>query len=402
MNKLITEITSRLINRQPFFASYLLTHMKIVEFDNGIAATDGNTIWINPEEFRKLRLPEQMFILCHEVMHGVYGHISRAKVYAKLGTVNGLPYDHEIMNAAEDYVINDALLSVDGLDRPAMGLFSHSYSFDMTAEEVYAELYEYQPPQGGSEGQGEGDEGEPSQGQGPSGQPTGSTGTGFDEHVIPTDDAPAPTEQEIKQRMVQSLNAARAMGNMPGVLERIISELVEPKVDWKEQLRATVEASLGKDNLTWARPNRRKLAFPDFPIMPGRSGSRSGKLAVIVDTSGSVGADNLRAFMGEIGGMLDETRPEECRVYWTDTKVASADTVETSDELLNLKPQGGGGTKLYAAYPVIEEDMGTADVTCVMLTDGYTDWGKRPPFDIVIVSTTDIAAPYGTTIHLEI
>lgn len=401
-NQLITEITSRLINKQPFFASYLLTHMKIVEFDRGIAATDGATIWINPEEFRKLLLSQQMFILCHEVLHGIYGHMSRGKAYAKLGTINGLPYDHSLMNDAEDYVINDALLEVDGLERPPMGLFNYHYKCDMSAEEVYAKLYQYQPPQGGSGGEGEGsdeDGDEPSPG---SGQPSGSTGSGFDEHVVPADAVPAPSEQEVKQRMVQSMNAARAMGNLPGVIERIITGLVEPKVDWKEQLRATVSASLGKDNLTWARPNRRKLAFPDFPIMPGRQGSRVGKLAVIVDTSGSISQEELQAFLGEIGGMIDETHPEDCRVFWTDSKVAGVDIVETADELLSLTPKGGGGTNLESAFPVIEEEMGTADVTAVMLTDGYTNWDERPPFDIVIVSTTESKpAPYGTNIYLE-
>lgn len=93
-------------------------------------------------------------------------------------------------------------------------------------------------------------------------------------------------------------------------------------------------------------------------------------------------------------------------MFWTDSRVAGIDEVTEPSELMHLKPKGGGGTNMEAAFPVVAEEFGyDPEITCVVLTDGYTGFSS-PPQDIKnviwVITTDDIKAPYGKNIHLDL
>lgn len=390
-SRALTEAMSALISQQPFFAVYLLDQMEIKETEDlpAPAATDGRTIFIKTSEFSKWTIKERVFVLAHEVMHGIMSHMPRAKLYQDRGlgpdlkTFNSMKFNH-----AADYVIND-LLSSSGVGDPPVGLLFHpKFKKDDLVDDVYTKLPDPKnpPPKSGNQNS------------------TGGTGSGHDHHMAPDPNKPPPTEAETKRALKSAANAAKAQGKMPGDLERLVDELVEPAQNWKELLRNALTNALGHDEATWARPNRRKLVMAPNLFLPGTAGYRTGKVGVVIDTSGSIGQEELTLFLSETAGILQDGKPEMCKVFWTDSRVAGIDDVETPAELTALKPKGGGGTDMEAAFPVMVKEFDhDDDITAVVLTDGYTGYTQHPNGikNVIWVSTHVTDIPYGEVIKMD-
>lgn len=73
---------------------------KLQPMHSGIAGTDGKTIYVNPEEFNKLEMKDQFFILAHEMLHIVYKHTEMSKTEFP---------DHQLLNICQDVTINELL-----------------------------------------------------------------------------------------------------------------------------------------------------------------------------------------------------------------------------------------------------------------------------------------------------
>jgi predicted metal-dependent peptidase len=237
------------------------------------------------------------------------------------------------------------------------------------------------PPGGGGNGQGSGH-------------------GGFDKHLPPSQNAPSP--QQVKRAVAQARNAAKAQGKMPADLERLVDGLIEPKHDWKEQLANVMASALGRDSATWAKPNRRRLATWGL-YLPGTIGYSTAEVAVVIDTSGSISDKELKAFLSELSGILEQAKPRQTKVFWTDSRVAGVDEVDEFTDLTKLKPKGGGGTDMEAAWEVIADEMDTTEVTAVVLTDGWTDSNidNKPAYPVVWVTTDKDKFAYGDVIKME-
>lgn len=379
----ITEALSRLINLQPFFATYLLGEMKIVE-DNSIptADTDGMTIRINTDFFEGMTVAEREFVLAHEVFHGIFEHLSRMKAYASRGVGPDMKkWNGEQWNHATDHIINHILQQAGVGSMPKDALTDPRVKVDTLADDHYQVVKVPPKPPGNGGGHG-----------------AGATGS----HTPPPN-GKSPSPQHVKRAVAQARNAAKAQGKMPADLERLIDGIVEPKHDWKEQLANVMATAMGRDSQTWARPNRRRLATMDL-YLPGSIGYSTAQVAVVVDTSGSVSEKELSAFMGELNGILEMAKPELCKVFWVDAEVAGIDEVDEFTDLTQLKAKGGGGTNMEAAWPVIVEEMDAQEVTAVVLTDGYTTTTPetKPTFPVIWVSSGSQDLAYGDVIELTV
>ena len=375
----LTEALSRLITTQPFFAVLLtqLATLKETESCPAIAATNGRDILIHPEQFGKLSLDERVFVLAHECMHIIYQHIPRGKEWMDRGVGPDFkPYSHKRMNHATDYVINATLSESNVGVMPVGGLHNPRFTSADQAEEVYVQLPE--------------DDDQPED--------------GFDKHQYEdAGNVDAPTSGEVKTAIAQAAAAAKAQGNMPGALERLVGDILEPQQDWKERLRDFVQTTIGQGERTWKRPNKRKLVAPPHVYMPGEQGVRTGNLAIVIDTSGSISEHELTTFLSETVAIMSETTPERLTVFWTDSKVAGIDEVDDVQSLLELKAQGGGGTDMEAAFPEIDAHYEFDVTACIVLTDGYTNFDEEnaPDYPVLWCITSDVVAPYGQSIQLD-
>lgn len=354
------------------------------------AATDGVNLIINPDYFFKFSLSEQVFIIAHEIFHAILNHCGQSWTMQKAEKVitasgKSLPYSPELMNVAQDLVINDALITA------KVGLYNKEWlhqpkiaTGNDSAVDIYAKLFKKAPPMGGQKQ--------------------------FDNHLAPgsatgTDPSKAVgarSEQQWKGAVAAGAAAAKAMGKLPSNLEAMFSDLLEPKVDWKEKIQTFFARRVGGGAYNWKTADRRLIVRDIYA--PGRSGNGAGTVVIGFDTSGSIYADKglVDRFLSEVGGIISDVNPERLIVLWCDAYVHRSDEVDSCTDLLGLKPVGGGGTDFDPVFDWINKNLDSVDAL-VYLTDGYGNFPRRAPNYPVLwgdVSGGRVQYPFGEVVEI--
>ena len=363
----LQKVRTKMVIQHPFFGVLLLHCRTLWTEAVPTAATDGKDIYINKEFIEDLSIPQLMGLLTHEIMHKMLLHaLRRAEREGKR------------WNLACDYVINDALLS-DGFILPDGGCVSDKYTRHMTADHVYNAL----PPDTDFPGWG---------------------GAENDDHLLPGNMTPSEQNQlaaQIREQVAEATIIAKQAGKMPGNIERLVTKLLEPKIDWKEQLRHFFN-TVSEDEPTFVRPDRRMLVHDLY--MPSLTGQKLGTVGIVFDTSGSIyhHKEAVDAFCAEIKNIVNDIGVTETHVFCVDTRLVSHETYDEHDELeFNLK--GGGGTAFNEAFQGIL-DMELPIEALLVFTDmEIWDIEQLPeiaPTLWVSYGKTNIEQPFGEKINL--
>lgn len=382
------KITLMRNERFALFSGILMVGKTFVEDELPTACTNGRDEKYGRKFVKVLNDRQLAFVVMHEGMHKAYRHLT---TWRKLYDENPV-----LANAACDYVINLELRDLDPeekiiampreKDGSLMGLVDEKYR-GMNSKQVFDLL---------KEEYGEG----------------GTGLDGFDEHDW---DGAKELSKEEKEKLAREIDQAMRQGLMAqqkiagkgtGGMSRDLAELLEPKIDWREVLREFVKSTCrARDTSSWRRVNRRYLASDVY--MPSLIGERVGHLVVAVDTSGSVGGDELRDFLTEVKGIAEEVNPEKVDLlYWGSSVVAHEEYGENdvANIVSSTKPRGGGGTSPSCITNYLEEHKINPEC-CIVLTDGYvgTDWGGTWPSPVlwVIVGGNSVVADTGKTIHVK-
>ena len=167
-------------------------------------------------------------------------------------------------------------------------------------------------------------------------------------------------------------------GKLGGKTPRSIDELLQPKVDWKAELREFISSSIkGNDEYTWRKFNKRLMANDIY--MPSMENESIGELVVAIDTSGSIGTVELTEFATELVSICNTVTPEKIRVVWWDYDVHGEQSFNVDDygNIAHLlKPKGGGGTRLSCVSDYIVKENIDAEAV-VVFTDGYLESDVR-------------------------
>ena len=170
---------------------------------------------------------------------------------------------------------------------------------------------------------------------------------------------------------------AEGAGSVPEGLERWADQTLDPKVDWRRALESAVRRGVhlraGAADYTWQRPSRRGGC--DEPVIRPGMTRPVPDIAVVVDTSGSMGPEDLARALAEIRAILTRVVPGDgIRVYSVDADVASEAQVFNARQISLV---GGGGTDMRVG---IEAAAATRPAAIIILTDGFTPWPQtRPP-----------------------
>lgn len=367
MNTLMTKAKAQLILDQPFFASILLGMEMIEDESVGTMATNGEMIRFNPKWTDSLNLQELTFVLGHEVMHCVFQHMTRR------GARNANKW-----NIAGDYVINDLLVRERVGRMPKEGL--HDPKLVAEGNGTTEGVYNLLPPD--SEQKKSGDPGN-----------GGSLDTVEDAGHDQASNA--QKEAEMRVRIVQARNAAKMAGKLSQGIERLVSDLVKPRVEWRAVLRRFLMAR-AKIDLTYAKPKRRFLAEDIY--LPGLTGEKLGKIAVAVDCSGSISQKTIAEFGAEIRSIHEDTKPEGLEVIYFDSEVCGRESFGPDDQV-KISARGGGGT---AFSPIFEALKDSEIIACVVLTDlQCDDFGPMPEYPVLWASTDEGSAPFGEIVSLK-
>lgn len=380
------------------------------------AYTDGvNKRYSRPFLETIISEPKLRGLVLHENLHVALKQIPRGKDMWK--------EDAKIANMAADFVVNDIIKNITGkvaggneqlVELPDGALydpFFHNWNMREVYNYIRKENPQRQKPQSGgssnSDEQGDSDSSPSSSGKQDkddgkitaNGKEYDMGGNGFDEHDW--ENMSVEEIKELNDKIDRALREGGMLaGRMGGKIPRSISDLLEPKIDWREALREFVSSTMkGKDEFTWRRMNKRQMANDIY--MPSMENETIGEVVVAIDTSGSIGSVELTEFATELASICDLVSPDAVRVLWWDTDV-HGEQLFKSDQYQSiaslLKPLGGGGTHVGCVSKYINEKKINAEAV-IVFTDGYVEsdikWNIVPPTLWMITQNKDLDIPSG-------
>ena len=380
----IQDSRARLLESHPFFA-LLLMYLKFVAVPGmKKITTNGRCIYFAPEFVDKLYTYELDFILCHQIMHIIYGHIWR-------------PIDREGDNYhfACDILINTGLYNCGFTDNryPHLGEIQRKIPgenidvSEMTAEEIYTllpynlyildervrskflldnDLYWSEQDDSGALGEIVLDI-EDMDGilKASSAIESGSSTGGKD------------LEMEWKGRVgsaVRSMGTSKSkddgFDNIPDFAKRMIKKMKEPIIDWKKILNNFLQERTC--DYSFSPPDRRfsdtGFFLPDF----NEKDFVTKEILFMVDTSGSVKDDELAMVYSEIKGAIEQFAGKLTgKLGFFDADVTPPLPFESVNDLMNIIPYGGGGTDFFAIFDFIKRNDPEELPACIVIfTDG--------------------------------
>ena len=418
----LSRARTQLLLNQPFFGTLCL-RLKLVSMPSfPTMATDGRRLAYNPAFVEKLTPAELEGVLAHEVMHCALAHHCRRG-----------EREAQLWNRATDYAVNPILIS-NGITLPKDALIDPAF-MDLGAEEIYARLLKQGqdsgtaqcPSQsstqsassgGGHTGLPQVPQGAPQETQSPqqqaqkspelngsSDQPLAARPGGFGEVLDAVGEDGQPVSQAELSRQThewainaeQALCSAKACGHEPGGIERPLEQARQSEHDWRAILRDFIAATNPSD-YRWAPPNRRFVSSGLY--LPSVERTGVGDIVIVVDTSGSIGTQELEQFAGEINAIINEAQPESVRLIYCDAAVQSVEEFGPS-EPINLSPQGGGGTDFVPPFKWVEE-IGIAPKCLIYLTDlCCNSFPVAPDYPVLWVTDSHKTAPFGETVRLS-
>ena len=364
-----------------------------VSNDVPTAATDGWNVIYNPEFVAEHMAsdPELRFLVLHEATHKAYRHLT---TWRALHEENA-----RLANVAADYFVNLTLHDSDAgegfIKMPKIGIppepkyrgWSVHQIFNDLKQQMEQQQLEQQEQDGSGQGEGE----------------------GMDEHDWDGNAAngdPAKEQQqadEIQRAIRQGeIMRKKLAGKGAGQSDGLFGDLMAPVIDWKTVLREFItETCAGRDESSWRKPNRRYLGMDVY--MPSMVGTTMTELVIGFDTSGSIfGGDEMTRFVSEIKTIIEDVKPSKVHVIYWDTAVAGHQTFDDGQfAVQDLKVKGGGGTDGSVLFDYLRE-KNIRPQAIVQFTDGYVgDWGRSDVPTLWAV-TSDLKAPWGTTIKVDV
>ena len=381
-------VTARvgMLLRASFFGN-LATRLKLINADSwcATAATDGRNFYYNTRFIKMLKPKEIEFLFGHEVLHCVYDHFGRRG-----------DRDHQLWNIANDYCVNGDLKKhhVGEFITSVPCLYDAKFE-GKSSEEVYDILYEkaekldigslldklideHMDGDGDSEGDGNGD----NKGKG---RPKLS------------EEERAKIRDEIKEAVLSAAQTCDA-GNLPAGVKRLIQDLTEPQMNWRELLRMQLESTI-KSDYSWMRTSRK--GWDMDAVMPGMKTTDAVDIAVAIDTSGSISESQCQDFLGEIQGIMEAFDSYRIHVFTFDTDTYNPQQYDSDnlEDITEYDIKGGGGTDFDAIFRYLK----SAEIEpkkLVVFTDGYPfgSWGDENYCDTVWIIHGDKnpSPPFGT------
>jgi len=389
VEKLVRARVAMLLHN-PFFGN-LAVRLKLKDMTDSMptAGTDGRYFYYNRDFINKLNPKELIFLWAHEVLHCCYQHMSKSRKGSR---------HHQMWNAANDYVINWELHEhkIGQLPDPKTSgvqiCFDEKYK-GMCSEQVY-DLLDKSTTRISVMANGNG---------------------GFDIH-FDEDNAESPegkmTEEEkrelsdeIRQAVMQAAKVDKP-GNIPSGIKRLIHDLTEPQMDWREFLNMQIQSAF-KSDYTFSRPNRKSQ---NGIILPGQIPDTKIDVCVSIDCSGSMSDSMLKDLLGEVKGIMEQFLDFKVRLWCFDTAVYgyAEFTPDNLQDIMTYEIKGGGGTAFQCNW----DYMRAHDIVphrFIMMTDGYgeSDWceGEADYCETIFLvhsnSARNLESPHGMTVYYD-
>lgn len=401
------------------------------------AATDGKNIYFDPDYFARLSETDRLFIIAHELMHIKFAHVFRLEYR------NGEKRDLDIWNEATDAIINanlerDGFIIKEGwVNRPEAIYYSAEEFYELLLDEKNAKKSEQQnsneqsnqnqkensDSQGQSEGKNEDNENSQEQSNNHDNKLSNNTNDGENQHVgddhslweeafekrkngdksVDTGSISQGNEKQESEGTETfsfdectdfSLNREERITTARENLEKMKNNMLSSsdflkktnlgsvgesaeEFDWRLLLRREIS----KTETIWSQ--RRSIAENNYAYrLEENDIEDEAETEVMIDVSGSVNLDLVRAFLRMLKPILKESKLKVgCfnEKYWGMTEIRSIDDIDNFEI-----PSGARGHSAWT------EDWDLAvrsftkkrEINKIVFTDGEPCPGTMPKDDL--------------------
>jgi len=392
-------------------------------------ATDGRHLFWDRKWVDKCTDSDLTFCIEHEIWHCIQKAFGRAPQGCHPG----------LWNLACDYVINTIILD-SGKYKDSKVLEEvctskvQGMARDKVTEEVYRDIMKDAPKckacelgqpfpmpgdqqgqdspgqQEGGEQEGGEQEGQEEDGKGKGNKSNKGGGKGGKkvEHTchggcistILSGDMDKSTKSKWKQYVISAAQYAHTRGDLPGELENMLGEFLNPSVSWKDLIRTRATKAF-RGRYTWRRLSRRQGEVPLRMI----SRDKNGRGAVIMlDTSGSISDKELQQFVSEAAEILRVCNARYVDIYMHDTHCYKKWRFG-SKENSNWEVRRGGTSHVdvFEKVKEAEEPVGLV----IAFTDLETCFPSEAPSYPVIWGHPknhgeNIQVPFGNKVEVEL
>ena len=376
--------------KEPFYAHFLSGIIREVTDKVPTAAVGFKSgkiaLYVNENFFLKeLRsMTERVAVIKHETLHIIFKHLFRMKTK---------DYDNRLFNIAADLVVNQ-LISPWKLPDSAVTLetfrelklppdksvewyyenLKKTASKDKEYKKSLQEIFDKMDASGGDDLAGE--EGSREKRRYHSDHRMWGENENFSMEVV---------ETEVDRMIIQARDrtSIKDHGTIPLGIQSLIKNIVKkrnPQINWKKALKIFSSTSRKtRVYLTMKRVSKR------FGTRPGTKIKRFQKLAVAIDTSGSINIDDFNDFFGEIHSMWR---------FGAEIDVLECDAeIQKKYSYRGRIPEfihGGGGTSFDPVFEHIKSNRFERYDGCIYLTDGYAPEPTiKPPCKVFWCITKD-------------
>lgn len=401
----------RLLNTHGFYGLLLMHMIYSIDENAPTAYTDGVRIAFGPAFLDDLSDSELDFVMMHEVLHVVLQHCMR-----------GEELDRERFNIACDIVVNSNILLENNMDSKSITLSRWGESMHLapdgkegheyTAEQVYDMLSpspsgKAPPPGGFAKGRAKHRQGQLNT--------DGAGGKIWDDHSKWSEYEEDDTLRDVWVKQFAEACEAISIrektigrGLLPLFAQRMLEKLRAPQMDWRTILNEFVQEEV--NDYSFSPPDRRfqesPFFLPDFNEM-GRNGEPEDILFMI-DTSGSMSDSEITAAFSEIKGAIDQFDGKlKGWLGFFDAAIIQPMPFESVEDVLQIKPAGGGGTDFQIIFEYVHQYMEEKPPACIIiLTDGYAPFPKehlaRDIPVLWLITNNDVEPPWGKIARIKV
>ncbi len=307
-----------LMTRSAFISTIALSLRHVITDATATADVNGTTIRYNPEFLKEQTVIQFAGLMAHECWHVAFQHLARRG-----------DRDPIIWNCAGDYIINHMLTKA-GFEIPTAGLLDKKYGDGWSTDSVYDDLMKEKKD--------------------------------FDTGTLMLDlredgdkDKPnissAVTNIIVRARTQAQASGKNAIGEIPDEIERMINELLNPKLPWQVILNKFLDQRVHEE-YSWARKNRR---YASDTYMPSLYSYGLGHLTFAIDTSSSIDDEELQEMLSEIKGIQQVFNPERMTIIDCDSVIHKVHDVTQNTDIMSLDFHGGGGTSFRPVLNYVEK-----------------------------------------------
>lgn len=331
------------------------------------AATDGEYIFWNPDDFMNCSEQSRHSTLVHELWHIARLHVAR-----------GESKDPKVWNMAIDYKVNLDCKDEGYIFTAETPVLLDEKYRGMLEEDIYNLLMQNPPP--------------PS-----SNALNGAMG---DLMITATPGTKITNANNVMVAVQQAIMAGQA-GTVPGDVKQLLTDFLKPIINWDVVLHRWFKNLLTVKR-TWRRPNRRYLAHGTYLPTTYKDKGKLEHVVFFEDVSGSITDEQARRFNSEVSHIWKTYRPNKLTIVQFDTKIQKVDILEDGDQFYEIEIHGRGGTCLRCVRQWIIENEPTAVVIFSDMWVAPMELLPKPvPLIYVAISNRHAEVLEGQIIHID-